>query len=444
MFVTKAALSRRTVLRGLGTALALPFLDAMTPAFARAQDRAIAPLRFGGVYVPNGAPIGNSPTTSWMPKAAGELEITPILTPLAEHRDSVTVIGNLSRAGGKNATDHAVSSAGWLSGVVAKQTEAQDISLGITIDQVLAKHIGQESAIPSLEFATEDFSGYIGGCVPGYSCTYMNTISWAGETSPLPMEINPRVAFERMFGRAADAESRIRRMRENRSILDSIADEAKKLQQRVGAEDRARLSDYLDDVREIERRIQRTEAGNAAIVTSVAAPVGIPEAFEEHAAQMFDLLAVAFQADLTRVFTYMMAREASMRTFPVLGISEAHHDVSHHGNAAAKMQQHAKITTHFMGLFANFIEKLKAAPEGDGSVLDHSLIAFGTGMSDGQAHNAYPLPFTLVGGAGGRLKGNRFIVAPEWTSVANVWLSIADMFGTPLETFGESTGRVQL
>ena len=444
MFVTKAALSRRTVLRGLGTALALPFLDAMTPAFARAQQRVAAPLRFGGVYVPNGAPIGNSPTTSWMPKAAGELEITPILAPLAEHRSYVTVIGNLSRAGGKNATDHAVSSAGWLSGVVAKQTEAQDISLGITIDQVLAKHIGQESAFPSLEFATEDFSGYIGGCVPGYSCTYMNTISWAGETSPLPMEINPRIAFERMFGRAGDGESRIRRMRENRSILDSIADEARRLQQRVGVQDRARLSDYLDDVREIERRIQRTEASNAASVTSVAAPVGIPEAFEEHAAQMFDLLAVAFQADLTRVFTFMMAREASMRTFPVLGISEAHHDVSHHGNAAAKMQQHATITTHFMALFAKFVEKLKAAPESDGSVLDHSMIAFGTGMSDGQAHNAYPLPFTLVGGAGGRLKGNRFIVAPEWTSIANVWLSVADMFGTPLDTFGESTGRVQL
>ena len=444
MFVTKTALSRRTVLRGLGTALALPFLDAMTPAFARGQERRVAPLRFGGVYVPNGAPIGNSPTTSWMPKAAGELEITPILTPMAAHKQHVTVIGNLSRAGGKNATDHAVSSAGWLSGVVAKQTEAEDISLGITIDQVLAKHIGQESPFPSLEFATEDFSGYIGGCVPGYSCTYMNTISWAGETSPLPMEINPRVAFERMFGRAGDAESRLRRMRENRSILDSIAEEARRLQQRVGAQDRARLGDYLDDVREIERRIQMTESRNAASVTSLAPPVGVPEAFEEHAAQMFDLLAVAFQADLTRVFTYMMAREASMRTFPVLGIAEAHHDVSHHGNAATKMQQHAKITTHFMGLFANFIEKLKAAPEGDGSVLDHSLIAFGTGMSDGQAHNAYPLPFTLVGGAGGRLKGNRFIVAPEWTSVANVWLSVADMFGTPLEKFGESTGRVQL
>ena len=444
MFVTKTALSRRTVLRGLGTALALPFLDAMTPAFARGQQRTVAPLRFGGVYVPNGAPIGNSPTTSWMPKAAGELEITPILTPLADHKNYVTVIGNLSRAGGKNATDHAVSSAGWLSGVVAKQTEAQDISLGITIDQVLAKHVGQESPFPSLEFATEDFSGYIGGCVPGYSCTYMNTISWAGETSPLPMEINPRVAFERMFGRAGDADSRLRRMQENRSILDSIAEEARQLQKRVGTQDRARLADYLDDVREIERRIQRNESRNAASVTSVAAPVGIPEAFDDHAALMFDLLAVAWQADLTRVFTFMTAREASMRTFPALGIPEAHHDVSHHGNGAAKMAQHAKITTHFVSLFANFVQRLKNAPEGDGSVLDNSMIAFGTGMSDGQAHNAYPLPFTLVGGAGGRLKGNRFIVAPEWTSIANVWLSVSDIFGLPLEKFGESTGRVQL
>jgi len=314
----------------------------------------------------------------------------------------------------------------------------------VTIDQVLARQIGQDTPFPSLEVATEDFSGYVGGCVPGYSCTYMNTISWAGETSPLPMEINPRVAFERMFGRAGDAESRIRRMRENRSILDSIADEARRLQQRVGTQDRARLSDYLDDVREIERRIQRTEAGNAGSVTSVAAPVGIPEAFEEHAAQMFDLLAVAFQADLTRVFTYMMAREASMRTFPVLGISEAHHDVSHHGNAAAKMQQHAKITTHFMALFAKFVERLKAAPEGDGSVLDHSLIAFGTGMSDGQAHNAYPLPLATVGGLNGKLRGNRFVQAPDWTPIANLWLSVSDLYDARLDSFGESTGRISL
>jgi hypothetical protein len=433
------SLPRRTILRGLGAAVALPFLDAMTPAFARAQTSARPPLRFGGVYLPNGAPMAQ-----WMPKTPGPLEISPILEPLAPYRDSITVIGNLSRAGGKTVTDHAVSSAGWLSGAVARQTEAEDISLGITIDQVLARQVGQESPFPSLEFATEDFSGYIGGCVPGYSCTYMNTISWGGETTPLPMEINPRMAFERMFGRAGDPEARLARMQENRSILDSIAQEARALQRRLGAPDRARLDDYLGTVREIERRIERTEASNATSVAVIDAPVGIPEAFEDHAAIMFDLLVVALQSDLTRVFTFMMAREASQRTFPVLGISETHHDVSHHGNRPDKMALHGVIDTHFTKLFAAFVEKLSTSPEGDGSLLDNSLIAYGAGMSDGQAHSAYPLPLALVGGAGGRLKGNRFVVAPEWTPVANLWLSVAGMFDSPLESFGESTGRLDL
>ncbi len=309
---------------------------------------------------------------------------------------------------------------------------------------MLARQIGQETPFPSLEFATEDFSGYIGGCVPGYSCTYMNTISWAGETSPLPMEINPRVAFERMFGRAGDADSRLRRMRENRSILDSIAEEARRLQRRVGAQDRARLSDYLDDVREIERRIQRNrvaECGERDVRGRAGRCAGVVRG--------------ARGADV-RPAGRGVPGGPDPRLHLHDGARGEHADVpgARHRRGASrrvasrqrghKMQQHAKITAHFVGLFANFIEKLKAAPEGDGSVLDHSLIAFGTGMSDGQAHNAYPLPFTLVGGAGGRLKGNRFIVAPEWTSVANVWLSVADMFGTPLEKFGESTGRVQL
>jgi hypothetical protein len=444
MFVTKRSLPRRTVLRGLGTAMALPFLDAMLPAFsARASAQARPPLRFGAVYMPNGTPM-NSPINYWMPKTAGTLEITPILTPLEPFRDCLSVYGNLSRAGGKSVTDHAVSSAGWLSGVVAKQTEAEDISLGITIDQVLAGQVGQDTPFPSLEFATEDFSGYVGGCVPGYSCTYMNTISWAGETSPLPMEINPRVAFERMFGRAGDGAARLARMQENRSILDSIAGEARGLQRRLGAPDRVRVGEYLDNIREIERRIQRTEASNAVSVTSLPAPLGVPEAFEDHAAVMFDLLAVAWQADLTRVFTYMMAREASQRTYPAIGITETHHDTSHHGNAPAKMALHSKIDTHFAQLFATFVGKLAASPEGDGSVLDHSLIVFGAGMSDGQAHNAYPLPLATLGGGGGRLSGNRFVVAPEWTPVANFWLSVATMFDSPLERFGESTGRVDL
>ena len=438
MFITRRTLPRRTILRGLGTALALPFLESMLPAF-NLSAQTVSPLRFGGVYVPNGMPIKD-----WMPTTKdGTLEITPVLTPLEPFRDHVTVYGNLTRAGGRNATDHAVSSAGWLSGVVAKRTEAEDISLGVTIDQVLARHIGQDTPFPSLEFATEDFAGYIGGCVPGYSCTYMNTISWGGETSPLPMEINPRVAFERMFGRAGDAAARITRIKENRSILDSISAEARALQQRVTPADRARLDAYLDNVREIERRIAHSESRNASDVT-LPAPIGIPETFEEHAALMFDMLAVAYESDLTRVFTFMMAREASGRTFPGLGISEAHHDVSHHGNAPAKMALHAKINTHFTNLFAHFVERLKNTPEGDGTLLDHSLIVYGTGMSDGQAHNDYPLPVAVVGGGGGRIKGNRFVVAPERTPLANLWLGVSGTFNTPLEHFGEATARMEV
>jgi hypothetical protein len=428
------------MLRGVGTTLALPFLESMVPAFsALAQTPANPPQRFGAVYFPNGAPMN-----FWTPKAAGDLEITPILKPLEPYRDQMTVVGNLSRAGGKTVTDHAVSSAGWLSGVVAKQTEAEDISLGITIDQVLAGQVGQDTPFPSLEFATEDFSGYVGGCVPGYSCTYMNTISWAGTTAPLPMEINPRAAFERMFGRAGDAGHRLARMRENRSILDSIAREAQKLQRRLSPQDRTRLDEYMGTVREIERRIEKTEARNATSVTGVAAPIGVPEAFEDHAALMFDLMVVAYQADLTRVSTFMMAREASQRTYPVLAIPETHHDVSHHGNQPEKMALHAKIDTHFASLFAAFLDKLRQSPDGDGSVLDHSLIVFGAGMSDGQAHSAYPLPLAAIGGASRKLKGNRFLVAHEWTPVANFWLGVAGMFGSPLDHFGESTGRVEL
>ena len=439
MFTTGRALPRRTILRGLGTAMALPFLESMVPAFAHAQGAAAAsPMRFGGVYVPNGMPI-----KEWMPAATdGTLQITPVLEPLDAFRDQITVYGNMTRAGGRNATDHAVSSAGWLSGVVAKQTEAEDISLGVTLDQVLARHLGQDAPFPSLEFATEDFAGYIGGCVPGYSCTYMNTISWAGETAPLPMEISPRVAFERMFGRAGDPTARLARMQENRSILDSIAAEARALQKRVTPADRQRLDSYLDNVREIERRIQRSEARNAADVT-LPAPIGIPQTFEEHAALMFELLAVAYEADLTRVFTFMMAREASGRTFPGLGIAEAHHDVSHHGQAAAKMALHAKINTHFTSLFARFVERLHNTKEGDATLLDHSVIVYGTGMSDGQAHNDYPLPIAVVGGGGGRIKGNRFVVAPERTPLANLWLGMSDMFGLSLESFGESTARME-
>ncbi len=439
MFVFKKSLPRRTFLRGVGTTMALPLLEAMVPAFtALASTPARPPLRFGAVYIPNGATLMH-----WMPEGS-ELEFKPILKPLEPFRERVNVYTHLSRAGGRSVTDHAVSSAGWLSGAVAKQTEAEDVSVGITIDQVLARDVGQDTQFPSLEMATEDFTGYVGGCVPGYACSYMNTISWASETTSLPMEINPRVAFERMFGRAGSREERLARMREDRSILDSVREEAEELRRRVGVQDRVRLTDYLDHVREIERRIERAEAQNMQQVTAIDAPLGVPESFEEHAMLMFDLLAVAYQADITRVFTFMMSREASQRTFPVLDIRQPYHDVSHHANRAENMEQHAKINTYYASLFARFVERLGTLPDGDGSVLDHSLIFYGCGMSDGQAHSPYPMMLASVGTAGGRVKGNRVIAPPEWTPIANLWLGVANMYGSPIESFGESTGRVEL
>ncbi len=439
MFITKKSLPRRTFLRGIGATVALPFLDAMVPAMAAAPP---APLRFGGVYVPNGNP---KPLESFIPDGpAGTLTLKPMLQPLDAFRNQMTIVNNISRPGGTSVTDHAVSSAGWLSGAVAKQTEAEDVRVGVTIDQVLAKHIGQETPFPSLELATEDFSGYVGGCVPGYSCVYMNTISWASATEPLPMEINPRVVFERLFGRAGTPAQRARRSREDASILDSVTAEARSLTRDVSAPDRQRIDDYLGNVREIERRIQKTMARGSQDVEAIAAPIGIPETFEEHMRLMFDLLAVAYQADLTRVFTFMTGREASQRTFPELGAKETHHDISHHGGQADKMAQHRKINALFTGLFAEFLGKLRDSKEGDGSILDHSLIAYGMGMSDSQAHSSYPLGFSVLGGAGGRLRGNRYVIAPEWSSIANVWLGVAGMFGSQIETFGESTDRFEL
>jgi len=443
-FISNRAVPRRAVLRGLGSAVALPFLESMIPALARAQTGPAIPHRFGAIYVPNGCPIAH-PEPQWIQQGeAGALELMPILQPLAAFRDQLTVIGNLSRAGGRDVTDHAVSSAGWLTGAIAKPTEAQDIRAGVSIDQVLAKQIGQDTPFPSLEYATEDFAGYIGGCVPGYSCTYMNTISWASETQGNPMEINPRVAFERLFGRAGSAEDRMRRMHEDLSILDSITDEARSLQRDVSAVDRNRLDDYLENLREIERRIQRVEASNRLDVATIDAPVGIPQTFEEHMGVMFDLFAVAWQADLTRVFTFMTGREASQRTYPGLGMTATHHDTSHHGRNPEKMDQHSKINAYFTSLYAKFLQTLRDAPEGEGSVLDHSLIAYGTGMSDGQAHDSYPLPFALTGGLHGKVRGNRFMVAPEWTWIGDLWAGVAGHYGLDLDHFGDSHGRFEI
>jgi hypothetical protein len=435
MFITKMSLPRRSFLKGAGAAVGLPFLEAMVPALtATARTVANRPLRLGAVYVPHGKIMDQ-----WTPAVGTGFPFTPILKPLEPLRDQLVVVSGLFR-GGEN--DHAVSVAAWLSGAVAKRTEAENVHLGTTIDQIVAKKIGQETPFPSLELATEDFTGYVGGCSPGYSCAYMNTLSWSTPTTPLPMQINPRVVFERLFGRAGTSAQRLARMERNRSVLDSIKEDARELQRGLGSADRMRLDGYLDNIREIERRIQQTEAKNGAEVTQLDAPLGIPDVYGEHAALMFDLMAVAYQADLTRVSTFMMAREASFKTYPEVEITIPHHPLSHHGNNPTLVATHAKLNTYHVQLFANFLKKLQATPDGDGSLLDHSLILYGSGMSNGNAHSAGPLPLLAAGGSMG--PGHRHIQTPAKTPLGNMWVSVAERFGIEVTSVGASTGKVDL
>jgi hypothetical protein len=436
MFITKMSLSRRTFLRGAGATVALPFLDAMVPAMARAATPAGA-TRAGFIYVPHGADMA-----SWTPASTGVgLDLSPTLKTLEAVKESTVVISNLRRAGGQ-AEMHAAAACGWLSGAVPKPTEGEDYRIGTTIDQVLARQFGQNSPFPSLEFATEDFTGYVGGCTPGFSCAYMNTISWAAPTTPLPMEINPRVAFERLFGDGGSGEARRKQLREDRSILDAIVDEAQALQGKLSASDRSRVADYLDDVREIERRIQRTESQQQSDVQLVDKPLGIPDSFGDHAALMFDLLLVAWQTDLTRVFTFMMSREASQRTFPEINVNDPWHVVSHHGDRPEKVANNAKVNVLCLQMLARFLEKLKATPDGDGSLLDHSMVFYGSGMGNSNIHATDPLPMVAVGGRLGR--GDRHVVLPQRTQIGNLWLTVANHMGAPLPSFGDSTGTVQL
>jgi len=436
MFLTKTALPRRTFLRGVGATVALPFLDAMVPAAtALAETPGARPSRVGFIYVPHGADMG-----SWTPTSAGtQFELSPTLQTLAPFREQLVVVSNLQRAGGQ-AGMHAAAASGWLSGAIPKRTEAEDFECGTTIDQVVARKIGQSSPFPSLEFATEDFTGYVGGCTPGYSCAYHDSISWATPTTPLPMEINPRVAFERLFGDGGSEVERQSKLREERSILDGVLNEMRALQSRLGAHDRARVANYLDDVREIERRIQRREAQQRADVTMVK-PLGIPETFDAHSALMTDLIAVALQAELTRVFTFMMSREGSQRTFSQIGISDPWHVTSHHGDKPEKVAANAKINVFCLQMYARLLEKLRATPDGDGTLLDRSLIFFGSGMANSNVHATDPLPMVAVGGGTGN--GNRHVVLPKNTPLGNLWLTVANHFDSPMSKFGESTGTAE-
>jgi Protein of unknown function (DUF1552) len=434
MFIDRKALPRRTFLRGLSATVALPFLDAMGPALKAAAP---PPKRLGFVYFPNGAIIDK-----WIPKTDGAgFEFPPTLAPLAPYREKLVVVGNLARAG-TTIGDHAVAAAGWLTGVYAKKTEAEDVLAGPTIDQLIARQIGQDMVFPSLELATEDFTGYIGGCTPGFSCTYMNTLCWASPTTPLPMEINPRVVFERLFGRTGSSAQRQARQAEDRSILDSISEEAAHLRSALGPRDRARLSDYLDDIREIEQRIDRRQARTDSAEVTIDAPEGIPESFEEHVALMFDLQRVAYQADVTRVVTFMMSREASQRTYPQIEVDEPHHTLSHHGNDPEKKAKNARINLYHVEQFAKFVEKLHTTADGDGSLLDHSLIFYGAGMGDGNAHATDPLPLVAVGGLAGA--GHRHLLQKPKTPVANLWLGVAAKFGVNIDHLGNSDGVISL
>jgi hypothetical protein len=440
MFLTKKLLSRRTMLRGVGAAVSLPLLDAMLPALVPlAKADAKPKMRFGAVYFPNGAIM-----QELTPKTAGAgFEFTPILKPLEPFRDSLIVVTNLTRPHpGSQFGDHAVSAAGFLTGVWPKRTEAEDVLANTTIDQVVARQIGQDTPLPSLEVATEDFTGYVGGCSPGFSCAYLNTISWSTPSTPLPMEINPRAVFERLFGAAGTAADRQARIEKERSILDSVVEEADGIGHGLGVRDRTRLRDYLDNLREIERRIQRQEARGAAQVETPDAPIGVPDSFDEHVALLFDLLAVAWQSDTTRVFTFMMSRELSQRTYPQIGVTEQHHSVSHHQNNPAKMAQVVKINTYYAGMYAKFLEKLRSTPDGDGSLLDHSLIVYGAGMADSNVHATDPLPVIAIGGGVGT--GHRHIELPTRTPVGNFWMNVADKFGKPMDRFGDSTGKTDV
>jgi len=439
MFVTKQSIPRRTFLRGVGVGVALPLLDAMVPALTHAAQTAARPqLRVGFVYIPHGVIM-----REWTPIATGAgFEFTPILKPLKPFRESLVVVSNLTRA--EVNSNHAVSSACWLTGVPPKRTDGPDFRVGVSIDQIIAKQIGQETTFPSLEVATEDFTGLLGACDPGYSCAYMNTLNWQTPTTPLPMEINPRVVFERLFGSGGTPGDRLVRMRTDRSLLDFVADDLRHLESGLGSGDLRKLDEYLDHVREIERRIQRAEQQAHAQPDLPNAPVGVPDAYVEHVALLFDLLALAFRTDQTRVFTFMMAREVSQRTYPEIGVTEPHHSISHHGNRPAAIEGHAKLNAYHVGMFARFVERLRSMPDGEGSLLDHSMLLYGSGMSDGNGHTGSPLPHVLIGGGAGQIKGNRHIVTPENTPMANLLLAISQKAGVEQDRFGVSRGAVDL
>jgi hypothetical protein len=440
VFITKKSLPRRTFLRGMGVTLGLPLLESMVPALtATAQTAANPQKRFAAVYVPHGVIM-----EQWVPATAGaDFQFMPIMKPLEPFRDSLVVVSNLGRPERGDNTNHAGAPASWLTGVTPKRTDGADFRLAESIDQVIVRQIGGDTTFPSLEVATEDFTMQLGSCAPGYSCAYANTLSWQSPTTPLPMEINPRNLFRRMFGEGDNAEQRLSRRRVDRSILDFLAEDLTRLEQGIGRADRIRLDEYLAHVREVERRIQQAERQADTTLTVPTAPAGVPESYGEHVGVTFELLALAYEADLTRVFTFMMARELSQLTYPHIDANLPHHVLSHHGGKPEMVSAHARINIYHLELFAKFLERLRTTRDGDGSLLEHSMILYGSGMGNGNLHAAYPLPLVLVGGKS-LVKGNRHVVPAENSPNANLMVSMAQKFGVEMERFGVSTGSVDI
>jgi hypothetical protein len=440
MFVTKKHLPRRTFLKGVGVSLALPLLDSMIPARTLLAQTPAKPLpRLGFVYVPHGAIMDK-----WTPATEGAgFDFTPILKPLEPFRDRLNVVSGLGHRAADTTAVHSLSPTTWLSGVRPKATQGVDAFAGVTADQVAAQQIGQDTILPSMELATEDHSGLIGSCDRDYGCIYMNTLSWRTPTTPMPMEINPRKVFERMFGQGGSSAERLARIKEDKSILDAITRDVASLQVQLGPSDRETMAQYLDNVREIERRIQRAEQNQGdEDLTLPARPAGVPFDYEEHIKLMYDLMALAYQADVTRVITFMVSREVSNRTYPQVGVTDGHHAISHHQNRAEKMEKNVRIQTYNISQFGYFLEKLKTTPDGDGSLLDHAVLLYGSNMSNSNAHDHFPLPNLVIGGATGRMKGGRHLRYPDRTPMTNLLVTILDKVGVKQETLGDSSGML--
>ena len=443
MIITKKAIPRRTVLRGIGASLALPLLDGMVPALTAMQNTpARAVKRLGIVYHPNGiVPAG------WLPKGTGtDFTFGPTMAALEPYRNQMLILSNLDNveadAKGDGPGDHARAGGSYLTGVHVRKSET-NVEAAMSMDQIAATAFEKDTQLGSLQL-TLDANTMVGSCDGGYSCAYSNTLSWRNPTLPLMAENDPRVVFERLFGASdsTDAKVRTARLRQDRSLLDSITERISTLQRELGAGDKRKVDNYLESVRDVERRIQKAEEQSSREMPHVEKPGGVPATFEEHTALMYDLQLLAYQSDLTRVITFMYGREITGRTYPALGINESHHSISHHGEDPEKLAKLAVIQAHHVSLFANYLAKLKATPDGDGSLLDHSMILFGSGISNSDRHTHVELHPIVVGGGGGTIKGGRHIAHPTGTPLANLHLTLLNKMGVPIDKLGDSNGQM--